>query len=81
MFTNTKIAIAATVILGVASAAQSKDIETNPSVVQITSTCPELEGYPDCHPDDRAPWVKYSTNSRRPATARSQHQRRPYGME
>jgi len=81
MFTNTKIALAATVILGAASAAVANDIETNPSEVQSTITCPALEGYPDCHPDDRAPWAKYSTDSRRPVAARSQHQRGPYGME
>ena len=80
MFTNAKIALAATVILGAASAAAlANDIETNPSEVQSNITCPALEGYPDCHPDDRAPWAKYSTNSRRPVAAHSQHQRRPYG--
>jgi hypothetical protein len=25
------------------------------------NTCPALEGYPDCHPDDSASWSLYST--------------------
>jgi hypothetical protein len=25
------------------------------------NTCPALEGYPDCHPDDSASWAQYST--------------------
>jgi hypothetical protein len=77
MFTNTKIALAAAVILGAVSAALANDIGTNPSEAQSTITCPALEGYPDCHPDGGASWAEYSTNSRHPVTARSQHQRKP----
>jgi hypothetical protein len=77
MFPNTKIALAAAVILGAASAALANDIKTNPSEAQSTISCPALEGYPDCHPDGGASWAEYSTNSRRPVTAPSQHQRRP----
>lgn len=36
--------------------------------------CPTLEGYPDCHPDDRASWGDWSSNSR---PSRSNHPRRP----
>ena len=77
MFTNTKIALAAAVIVGAASAALANDIGTNSSEARSTFTCPALKGYPDCHPDGGASWAEYSTNSRRPVTARSQHQRRP----
>jgi hypothetical protein len=27
------------------------------------NACPELEGYPDCHPDGSASWAQYSTAS------------------
>jgi hypothetical protein len=33
-----------------------------PSATQSTITCPTLEGYPDCHPNGRAPWTIYSAN-------------------
>ena len=26
-----------------------------------SNACPELEGYPDCHPDGSASWTQYST--------------------
>jgi hypothetical protein len=60
MFIKTKIAVAAALILGAASAALANDVETNP--IGTTITCPTLEGYPDCHPDGRAAWTLYSTN-------------------
>jgi hypothetical protein len=50
MITNTKIAVAAAFVLGAASAALANDLKPNPSA----STCPTLEGYPDCHSDGRA---------------------------
>jgi hypothetical protein len=59
MTTNTKISLAAAFLLGTASAALANDFVTNPS--GSTITCPTLEGYPDCHPDGRAPWTLYST--------------------
>jgi hypothetical protein len=79
VFTNTKIALAVAFVLGAASAALANDVETNPR--EGTITCPTLEGYPDCHPDGRASWTIYSTNSRRPDTDRSRHQRRPNAPE
>jgi hypothetical protein len=76
MITNMKIALAAAFVLGAASAALANDVETNPSEGAIT--CPTLEGYPDCHPDDRASWTTiYSTHSPRPVTDPSRHQRGP----
>ena len=73
MFTNTKIALAGALILSAASAALANNTETDSSVGQRTITCPTLEGYPDCHPDDRALWTGYSTNSRRSVGGRSRH--------
>jgi hypothetical protein len=75
MFINTQITLAAALVLGAASAALSNDIDVNPSSTQsarewaqqkhentfASNACPELEGYPDCHPDGRAPWTQYST--------------------
>jgi hypothetical protein len=29
-----------------------------------SNTCPALEGYPDCHPDDSALWPQYSTTGK-----------------
>jgi len=72
MATNTKIALAAAFVLGAATAALANDVETNPSEGAIT--CPTLEGYPDCHPNDRASWTVDSTNSRRRVTGQ---QRKP----
>jgi hypothetical protein len=57
MITNTRIAIAAALVLGSASAALANDSKPNPSAI----SCPTLEGYPDCHPDGRASWTPYST--------------------
>jgi hypothetical protein len=71
MFTNTNIALAAAFILSAASAAQANDIDTNAREVQSTITCPALEGYPDCHPDDRASRTIYSTISRHAVAGRS----------
>jgi hypothetical protein len=71
MFIKTKIAIAAALIVGTASAALANDVETN--LNGSTITCPTLEGYPDCHPDGRASWTLYSTSSRRPVTDPSRH--------
>ena len=71
MITNTKIALAAAFLLGAASAALANDVKTNPSEGAII--CPTLEGYPDCHPDGRAPWSLYSTDFRRPVTDHYRH--------
>jgi hypothetical protein len=75
MVTNTKIALAAAFLLGAASAALANNVGANISEGAIT--CPTLEGYPDCHPDGRASLAPFSTNSRRPITDPSRHQRRP----
>lgn len=32
-----------------------------PSDAQSSAGCPTLEGYPDCHPNGRAPWTVYPT--------------------
>jgi hypothetical protein len=32
-----------------------------PSDAQSSAGCPTMEGYPDCHPDGRAPWTIYPT--------------------
>jgi hypothetical protein len=80
VFTNTKIALAAALVLGAASAALANDIDVNPSLAQSArqlaqylgqkqkhenafayNTCPALEGYPDCDPDDGASSFLYST--------------------
>jgi hypothetical protein len=71
MFTNTKIALAAAVVLSAASSSLANNIATNSSEARSAITCPTLEGYPDCHPDDRASSSVYSTNPRRPASERS----------
>jgi hypothetical protein len=55
MITNTKIAVAAALLLGAASAALA-----NKNVLAFNS-CPTLEGYPDCHPDGRESLTIYST--------------------
>jgi hypothetical protein len=33
-----------------------------PAMTQSSAGCPTLEGYPDCHPNGRAPWTIYPTN-------------------
>jgi hypothetical protein len=71
MSTNTKIALAAAFILSAASSGLANNIETNSSGAQSAITCPTLEGYPDCHPDDRGSSSVHSTNSRRPVSDRS----------
>jgi hypothetical protein len=73
MFTNTKITLAAAFILGAVSSGLAGNIETNSREAQGAITCPALEGYPDCHPDDRASPSVYSTHSRRPVSDRSRH--------
>jgi len=79
MTTKTKLALAALVMFGIASAAQAGGGKNDADVVRGSAlsavTCPALEGYPDCHPDARAFWMEYSTNSRHPG--RSPYQRRP----
>jgi hypothetical protein len=57
MITITKVAIAAALVLGAASAALANDSKPNPSAI----SCPTLEGYPDCHPDGHASWTLNST--------------------
>jgi hypothetical protein len=44
MFTNTKIALAAALVLGAASAALANDIETNPSTAQSVKEWQEFLG-------------------------------------
>jgi hypothetical protein len=70
MSINTKITLAAALVLGIASAALANDIDVNPSSTQSArewtqyrlayNACPALEGYPDCHPDDSASRAQYS---------------------
>jgi hypothetical protein len=71
MLTTTRFALAAALILNAASAVLADNIETRSSEAQSSIGCPALEGYPDCHPDDRAPSSTYSTHSRRPVSDRS----------
>jgi hypothetical protein len=49
MFTNTKIALAAALILGSASAALANDIETNPSTAQSVREWNEYLGQSQQH--------------------------------
>jgi hypothetical protein len=49
MFTNTKIALAAVLILGAASAALANDIETNPSEAQSAREWAEYVGQNQKH--------------------------------
>jgi hypothetical protein len=75
MITKTKLALAALLMLGIVSAAQSQgsknDAVFGGGAALSAVSCPALEGYPDCHPDARA--LSASTNSRHPN--RSQYQR------
>jgi len=74
MFTNTRISLAMALILSAASTvALASNTDTISSRAQSTITCPTLEGYPDCHPDGRAPSSVYSTNSQHPVSDRSRH--------
>jgi len=73
MFTSTKIALAAAFILNAAYSGLANNIETNSRRAQSVISCPTLEGYPDCHPDDRASSSVHSTNSRRPVSDHSRH--------
>jgi hypothetical protein len=57
VFTNTKIILAAVLILGAASQAMASENAL------AFNTCPTLEGYPDCHPDGGASWTPYSATS------------------
>jgi hypothetical protein len=49
MFTNTKVALAAVLILGAASAALANDIETSPSTAQSTREWNEYLGQSQKH--------------------------------
>jgi hypothetical protein len=49
MFTNTKIALAAALVLGAASAALANDIETNPSTAQSEREWKEYLGQSQKH--------------------------------
>ena len=76
MSIKTKIVVTAALVLGdlgIASAALANDAA--PHLPQVRSVgdwteqrgvvdCPTLEGYPDCHPGDRAAWGDWATNSR-----------------
>jgi hypothetical protein len=79
MTTKAKLALAALLMLGIVSATQAggsqKDADVGGGSALSAVTCPPLEGYPDCHPDARALWAEYSTNSRHPNSW--QYQRRP----
>jgi hypothetical protein len=33
--------------------------------IVVAATCPTMEGYPDCHPDNGAGWSTYSRNASR----------------
>jgi hypothetical protein len=54
MFTNTKIALAAALILGAGSAALANDIETNPSTAQSEREWREYLGQTQKHVDNSA---------------------------
>jgi hypothetical protein len=71
MFTNTKVTLAAAFILSAVSSALANNIERNSSEAHSAITCPTLEGYPDCHPDERASSSVDSTASRHPLGNRS----------
>jgi hypothetical protein len=71
MSPNTKFAFAAALVLSTASSGLASTISTNSSEAQGAIACPTLEGYPDCHPDDRASSRADSTSSRRPVSDRS----------
>jgi hypothetical protein len=64
MITKTKFALAALLMLGVASTAQAGGVDRGSTISAVS--CPALEGYPDCHPDARTLLLKYPTNSRHP---------------
>jgi hypothetical protein len=49
MFTSTKIALAAVLMLGAASAARANDIETNPSTAQSEREWREFQGQNQRH--------------------------------
>ena len=65
MITKTKLALAALLMLSVASTAQA-GVDRGSAISAVS--CPELEGYPDCHPDARTfpdartSLLKYSTS-------------------
>jgi hypothetical protein len=77
MFHKLTIAVPMAILLGVASTApaaaqagghrfpnQARAYNASafvPSVAQSSAGCPTLEGYPDCHPNGRAPWTVYPT--------------------
>jgi hypothetical protein len=65
MISNTKISLAAALVLGAASAALASEN------VLALNTCPTYEGYPDCHPDGRASFTIYSTASESMAQKKS----------
>ena len=71
MTTKAKLALAALLLLGIASAAQAGvGGRTAPSAVP----CPALEGYPDCRPDARALWLRADQQTAQPAA--KQHTQR-----
>jgi hypothetical protein len=79
MTAKTKLALAALLILGIASAAQAGGSKDDAAVVGGSALsalpCPALEGYPDCHPDARVLRMEYPTNSRQ-ASPRSRQKGR-----
>ena len=74
MTTKTKLALAALLMLGVASAAQAggskNDADVGGASALSAVPCPALEGYPDCHPNAGA--FLMSTNFRQASPRRRQ---------
>jgi hypothetical protein len=83
----TKITLVAAFILGAGSAivpnepalassnADSPDW-TRTHAIPTGTSCPTLEGYPDCHPDSYTSRAEYSASPRHPLSGRSPYQRR-----
>ncbi len=59
MFTNTKIALAAALIVGAASVALANDIETNPSTAQSTREWNQYLGQSQKHMGNTGPSYGY----------------------
>jgi hypothetical protein len=83
MFTNTKIALAAALVLGTASAALANDVETNPSSAQSAREWAQYLGQKQKHEDrfasntydspDWAPIYSGSTSRREPTAGASEN--------
>ena len=77
MFIHTKIALSAFMISLATSAAMANDLETTGrEQTANASSCPWLEGYPDCQPDVvHQPDIEPARQH--PITGPSRHQRTP----